>query len=387
MAVRVLFLDHASALGGAEQSLLLLLKHLERSRWQPHLGGAKGVLAEQASRLGVPFHAVPMPRLRRSRRAPLDWLHGIQAIAQVIRTTGSRLVVANTVRAALYGAFAARLTGIPFVWHMRDFWLSEDRPRHLWADRAGKLMICAAARRVIANSHATAERLPWRRVHVVHNGIEVDHYALTVDGATFRQQYGIPPEAPVVGMVGRLRPWKGQERFVRVLAKVRRAAPDMRGVIVGGDPFGISNDYAQRLRRLTDDLRMTDCIVFTDHVADVRPALAAMDIFVHPGEPEPFGLVNIEAMAMGKPVVAFAHGALPEIVDHGKTGMLITPGDERAMAQTIIALLHNADLRCALGNAGRQRVRTSFTADRMAREIEVVLKEALRRKAHRDEVR
>ncbi len=380
MVLKVLFLDHATALGGAERSLLLLLKHLDRTRWGPHLVCVGGPLAEQAIALGVPVHWTPMPRLRRSPRAPLDWLSGALAVARLAREIDAALLVANTVRSALYAALAARLARRPFVWLMRDFWLSESRPRRLWADGLGKRLLCAAATRVIANSRATAAHLPCRgRVVVVHNGIEVGRFDPSLGGETFRDAYGIPSGAPLVGTVGRLRPWKGQDRFLRVLARIRRGVPEVWGVIVGGSPFGVRDDYPQRLERLAAELDLRDHLVFTGHLEDVRPALATMDVFVHPGDPEPFGLVNLEAMAMGRPVVAFAHGALPEIVVDGETGVLIPPGDEERMAGAAVALLQDPARREAMGQAARARVEERFTADRMAQAVTRALEDLLLR--------
>ena len=369
----LLFLDHAPALGGAERSLLLLLKHIDPTRWQPHLACAGGPLAEKAAALGVAVHRLPMPRLRRSPRFLADWLAGARSIARLARETNAALLVANTVRAAFYAAPAARMARVPFVWHMRDFWLSESRPRHLWADRVGKRLLCATATRVIANSRATAAHLPCSgKVSVVHNGIEVERYDPKIDGTPFRRRYSIPINAPLVGTVGRLRPWKGQDRFLRVLARVRETVPEAWGVVVGGTPFGVEDDYPERLRHLAADLGLDGHVVFTGHLKDVRPPLAAMDIFVHPGDPEPFGLVVVEAMAMGKPVVAFAHGALPEIVVDGETGRLVEPGDEEALAGAIAAILEEPDLRLEMGQVGRRRAIRNFDIQRTAEKVQAL---------------
>ncbi|MDW8102179.1 MAG: glycosyltransferase family 4 protein [Anaerolineae bacterium] len=379
MAEPVLFIDHAPALGGAEKILLLLLKYLDRNRWQPHLACTGGPLAEEAALLNVPVHCLPMPRLRRSLRAPLDGLSTAWLIARLARKIGAALLVATTIRAALFGALAACFSRIPFVWYMHDFWLSESRPRRLWADRTGKWLFCTIAVQVIANSHATADHLPCRnKVTVVHNGIEVDEYDPTMNGRPFRRKYGLPEEGLVVGMVGRLRPWKGQDRFLRIMARIRKMMPDVRGLVVGGTPFKVDDDYPQQLYRLAAELGLSQHVIFTSHLDDVRPALAAMDVFVHPGDPEPFGLVNIEAMAMGKPVVAFAHGALPEIVIHEKTGWLVPPGDEEAMAKAIQALLQNPLQRSALGSAGRKRVQEHFTAHKMVSYVHHIFERVIR---------
>jgi glycosyltransferase involved in cell wall biosynthesis len=378
MAHKLLLLDHAEALGGAEHSLLLLMKHLDHARWSSTLACSGGPLAERARGLGVAAFTLPMPRLRRSPRALLDWLTGARAVAALARQIDAELVYANTVRSAVYGTLAARLVGLPLIWHMRDFWLGESQPRYAWVDALGKRLLGAASARVIANSHAVAANLPFRRkVTVVHNGVEIGRFDPAMDGQPFRQQQGIPSEAPLVGTVGRLRPWKGQERFLRANARVLAQIPEAWFVIIGGAIFEIADGYAEQLQKLSTDLGLAGRVVFTGHMEDVRPALAALDVFVHPGDPEPFGLVNIEAMAMGKPVVAFDHGALPEIVADPETGVLIAPGNEAALAKAVIALLQDPALRQSMGNAGRVRVETRFTAEHMATQVEAVLGEVL----------
>ncbi|MCB9134156.1 MAG: glycosyltransferase family 4 protein [Anaerolineales bacterium] len=376
----LLFLDHATAMGGAEGSLLLLLQHLSR----PHaLACPPGPLAEKAQGLGISVHLTELPRLRRSPRFVLDWARGANEIAQLARGTGARALYGNTVRAALYAAPAARLARVPFIWHMRDFWLSESRPRALWADTFGKRMLIRAARRVITNSHAVAAELPASaKISVVHNGIEVARFDPAMDGGAFRAQYGIPGDAPVAGVVGRLRPWKGQDRFVRAMAhgaaRVAENLPEARFLIVGGEIFGVQDAFERDLHALVEALGLTTRVIFTGQLADVRPALAAMEVFVHPGEPEPFGLVNIEAMAMGKPVVAFGHGALPEIVVDGETGVLVPPGDEEALAEAVLGLLRDPARVRQMGAAGRARVEAHFTVQQTVAGVERILDEVLR---------
>ena len=147
----------------------------------------------------------------------------------------------------------------------------------------------------------------------------------------------------------------------------------MHFVIVGGTPFGGADDYVTELHRLTARLGLVDKVTFTGQLQDVRPALTAIDVFVHPGDPEPFGLVNIEAMAMQTPVVAFAHGALPEIVQDGITGILVAPKDEKALADAVIALLNDPEQRRAYGEAARGRVESHFQIEQTADRIDRIL--------------
>ena len=370
-----LFIDHAPAMGGAEGVLLTVCKHLGKNRWRPVLA-CHGTLLEKAQRLGLDAHPVTLPRLRRSPRALMDWWAGVQTLSRLAKRTPARLMYANTVRSMFYALPAARLARLPLVWHFHDFWLSESRPRRLWADRLLKQLLCAAATRVIANSHATAAHLPSGcNPVVVHNAIDIAAFDPTLDGTPFRARYGIPAGVPVAGMVGRLRPWKGQARFLRAMARVAEALPEARFLIAGGAIFGVQDDYEAELHRLAAELGLAGRVVFTGHLDDVRPALAALDVFVHPGDPEPFGLVNLEAMAMRKPVVAFAHGALPEIVVKGKTGLLVPPGDEAALAEAVIGLLRKPQRARELGAEGRARAARCFSVERMISQIEQVLAE------------
>lgn len=372
----VLFVDHAQALGGAENSLLLLLKYLDARQWQAHLAADEGPLMENASQLGTTCHQLDMPRLKRQVNALHQWLYIARKLADLAQEIEAVLFYANTVRAALYAALAAKLAKRPFIWHMRDFWLSEAEPNYIWLDTAVKRIICAQATQIIVNSQATAEHLPASgKVSVVHNGLDVDRFDPNLDGRSFRLTHNIPENVPLVGMVGRLRPWKGQKTFLHMAAHIKQTWPHCHFVIVGGDTFGVDDSYPQQLQELRQTLQLTDCVTFTGALSDVRPPLAAMDIFVHPGQPEPFGLVNIEAMAMAKPVVAFSHGALPEIVVAGQTGLLVEPGNGAALAEAVSSLLANPDLGRQLGLNGRQRTETHFTIQHTARKISQILDE------------
>ena len=134
----VLFVDHAAALGGAERSLLLLMTFLDRSRWRPHLIAPGGRLAEEAARSGIPVHTLELPRLRGSSCSLARWWHGAVSISKIAKETGAALIHSNTVRATAYAGLAARLASLPFIWHMRDFWLSEAEPSSKLTDRTGK---------------------------------------------------------------------------------------------------------------------------------------------------------------------------------------------------------------------------------------------------------
>ncbi|GJM40460.1 MAG: glycosyl transferase [Ardenticatenaceae bacterium] len=378
MPTPLLFVDHAQQLGGAEHSLLMLIQHLDRSLWQPQLACPPGELADAAQRLNIPWNNLSLPRLRRSLKVGADWLRASRTLRTIAHKIDAKVLVANTVRAAFYTSVAAKLAKRPFIWHMRDFWLSESPPRYRSVDALLKKALCASAAHVVANSAATASHLPCANVTVVHNGIDLTRFSDGDDGTLFRQAYDIPQNAPLIGIVGRLRPWKGQHHFVEMAATVSQTHPTPQFVIVGGSIFDKENDYTNFLKELAQSHDLGDKVHFTGQISNTARAFAAIDIFVHSGDPEPFGLVNIEAMAASKPVVAFAHGALPEIVVHGETGLLVPPSDIPALATAVQSLLDAPEHAEQLGMAGRSRVHMLFTIQQTAERFSLLLQQTLK---------
>lgn len=362
---RVLYVDHAEALGGAERSLLLLLKHLDRERFQPLLACNHSPLAEAAAALDVPVFPVEMPRIRGEPLGPLRLLRGGLALANVIRRQRVDIVHSNVMRASFYAALAATLTGRPLVWHVRDI----HPPSERWYTR----LMCRRASRAIAISQAVAAPLPCpAKVSVVYNGLDLEEYPPDLDGTPARAELGLPTDAPVAGIVGRLQPWKGQDRFLRAAAQVAQHLPEARFLVVGGGIFGGGEAYEARLRQLAADLGLVERVIFTGHREDLPRLLAALDVLVHCSDAEPFGRVLIEGLATRRPLVAFADGAVPEIVQHGEIGLLVQPGDEQALAVAMAELLSDRERSRRMGAAGRRRVARYFTAAQTACSIEAV---------------
>ena len=153
--------------------------------------------------------------------------------------------------------------------------------------------------------------------------------------------------------------------MLRALAVLRRRRPEIHYLIVGtGDP-----DYEQELRRLVRSLGLEGYVHFAGFQDPVYPALAAMDVYVHPAIMEGFGIALLEAMAMVKPVVATTTGGIPDIVVHEETGLLVAPGDPEALASAIGVLLDKKDRWAVLGQAGRKRVERLFTVDAMVSKL------------------
>ena len=353
--MNVLYLDHATELGGAEHSLLALLRTLDRARAAPTLACPPGRLAERAQALDVPVIDLSLEKLR--SRNPLASFARLRRGARRLReelAQGSFGVVhANTLRAAVYAGQAAKPAGVPFVWHVRDY----DVPAFV---RAALMRSCDVA---VATSQFMADALgSGSKIRLIPNGIDPSDAPADSAFAAFREALGIAPQTPVVGCLGRIRPWKGQGYFLRVAARLAAELPQAVFLIVGGTLFpDPGRDYVAELEDEAARLGVRDRVVFTGHRDDPLAALGAMDVVVNCSENEPFGRVLIEAMACRRPVVAFRSGAVPEIVDDGNTGLLVSFGDVAAMAQAVLDLVRNPERAEAYGEAGRQRVAAYFT--------------------------
>jgi len=234
------------------------------------------------------------------------------------------------------------------------------------------------ADRIIAVSDAAARPHPHPRLTVIHNGVDLAEFdPHSIDGSAFREELGVSADTLLVGIVGRVRPWKGQRRFVEAASQVVQRVPGVRFLVVGDTIFPAKEDYLGELRELAQHHGIADGVVFTGHRSDVAQVLASLDVLVHCSEGEPFARVLLEGMAMAKPIVAFADGGTPEAVVDRETGLLVPPADVAALARSIENLLHDEPLRRAMGQRGRGRVETMFTAEQMTRRVEAVYDELL----------
>lgn len=320
-------------------------------------------------------HEVEVIRAGRLRQ-PRAVLATGRSLRQVIDDSRAKIVVSSMPKAHLYAAIPARFSGIPAVWWQAGI----PSPAH-WLDRVASAL---PADLVLAMSEAgAAAQRGIRRtppVRVVYPGTDTGRYHPGVE-PTLRGRLGAEPDEVVVGLVGRLEPWKGQATFLRAARLVlARAEVNCRFAIVGGALLGWEGDYPEQLEALAEELGIRDRVVFTGHCDDMPGVFTSLDIVVNASTAEPFGLVVTEAMAAGRPVIAFAAGGPLEIIADGDTGLLCRPGSVEELAAAITRLAaSSADTRASMGAAGRARVIADFSLETMSVGFTAALHDVVRR--------
>ncbi len=368
---RVLFVNHASKLSGAELVLLDVVKAFRgASAFLFEDGPLRGALAAQGITSILPPAGLAFASIKRDRSLLHALPHAGGLLSMLLRLRGAArrfdVVYANSQKAFALAAPACAAARRPLVWHLHDI-LSADhfgrgqlaltvRLANLWAARV--IVPSAAA----AAAFKTAGGRPGL-LRTVPNGLDPDPAARFPS----RDQWGLPPF--VFGVFSRLSPWKGQEVALRALAEL----PGAGCVIVGGALFG-EEAYARSLVVLAEQLGVADRVRFLGQRDDVPALMGAVDAVVHPSvAPEPFGRTIVEAMLARRPVIAAEAGAVPEILADGAFGSLFPPGDHCALAASLRRVRDGA--ADALLDPAEHRARTVYGADRMRALIRQVVAE------------
>ncbi len=382
----ILYANHTGQISGAEISLLRLLERLDRARFRVLVAcPGDSPLAARLAALAVPqVHWAPRPLgFTHEWRGALAGAWGVLIAAwelrRVIRQHRPALVHANSIRAAVLAAVAGAGAAPQLIAHVRD---------HLpagWVSVGVRLLLHLRADLVLGVSRHTLARfrLPWRgvapgraRYAVLHDGVDptrFDPVRAAGQAACVRRELGLAGAYPVLGVVGQLTPWKGQDDAIRALHGILPAYPAARLLIVGEAKFTNptarydTRRYQDHLLALVADLGLADHVIFTGERADTPAVMGLFDVLLLPSWSEPFGLVGVEAMALGKAVIATGLGGPADVIRPGQDGYLVRPQHPEDITATLLALLADETTRHALGANARRRVTRAFTVDHQAR--------------------
>ncbi len=347
-------------LGGAEAMIQTVFDGIADSEHELDLVFfERGPWSEELEREGLDVTVLQAGRLRQPHR----WLATVFALAWLMRGRRPDLILNWAPKTHLYGAPAAALASMTD----RVIWWQHGIPTRGWVDRCASALPAVAvgcsshasarAQREVSDKRATFVVAPGTRPP--RDGAGPARADLTELSLPARSQPG--ERTPIVGMVARLEPWKGHDRLLAAQALLRERGCELHLLIVGGDAYDISPDYARSLPELVERLGLADAVTMTGQVPDSGPYIECMDILVNASDREPFGIVLLEAMARGVAVVAVDAGGPAEFIEHERTGMLARSQDPGSLADALEPLLESDARRAELARAGRERFARDFT--------------------------
>jgi glycosyltransferase involved in cell wall biosynthesis len=384
------YLTHgARNIGGGEYLLAALVRMLDRDLFRPVLFFAqRNEIIDRLEAEGVATVPIELNRAMISlfrdeiARSPAHLIRFLPAVGKnilvvrrAILSQGIELLHPHDNLSKILGGAAAATTGIPTVAHCHDL-LGQGFVDRLLLQAQRFLMD-----RVIAVSGSVRDRLARggmkpSRIRTIPNGIDLSRF---VPGRSNlrRAGFSIPETHRVLGVIGMFDPVKGHVFLLRAIKRLLESGTgDLTCLVVG------AGRQEAELKAFVDQAGINGQVRFLGYRRDVPDLLGLMDLLVIPSLRESFGLVAIEAMAMKVPVIASRIGGLEEIVEHGKTGMLVPPGDPAALAAAIRELADNPATRRRMGEAGRRRAVESFGIETTVRKTEELYLEILGRKAH-----
>lgn len=354
---RIAHLLNTIGLGGVPEACFHLLGNLPPDRYDLRvyvLRRAGGEDDARAARLGR-FEEIGVPVAFPAHDG--DKLAAIGQLADWLMRHDIELLHTHSYKPNLYGRLAGALCqrrGLRMLAHYHNQYDNKweaDGTQHLdrsLADCSDGLVACSKS---VADHVAASLGVARDRVTVVANGVEAERFACGNRRAG-RAMLGLAEEDVAIGLVGRISEQKGQEEFIRAAARIAPHFPQARFLVIG------SADAPALLasaRALVAGLGLGERVRFAGHVADMPAAYAALDILAAPSRWEGFGLMLVEAMAAGKPIVATRVGAIPEVCAENETALLVPPRDPDALADALLALLRDPARARDLGAAGRQR--------------------------------
>jgi glycosyltransferase involved in cell wall biosynthesis len=359
---RILYVNHTGLVSGAEKVLIDILRGLDRTRYEPFvICPANGDLAGEVLNLGIEW--LPMPSINarfawrpdRILHAVAPLFKSIAGVRRQISLLAPDFIHANSARAGIVSSLAAAGTGKPVIWHMHD-----TLPPHPVSSAIRTCVLMDRNTQVVAVSKATAEkfcgRLPLaKKVRTIYNGVDLGRFPVKRPGrSAFREQMGLSDDDFLVCAIGQICSRKGLLELVDAMRRIGAEAPNMHLAIVGKVVFHHEQVYFDAVRAAAKAPWIQARIHFTGELHDVSPVLQAADLLVLNSRDEPFGLVLIEAMATGTPVLATRVGGIPEIVTDGENGWLVESGDTAALASKLLELSHD---RKALSHAAERAQR------------------------------
>lgn len=371
-AENILFVHQAADMYGSDKVLLDIVTGLDRKRFYPIvILPWEGPLLDHLNDHGVEAHICRLTRLSRGVLSPkgmfslpFNIVYAYRDLNRILSSRKIALVHSNTL-AVISGALWAKRHGVFHLWHVHEMIVQP-----LWVRKFYKIMLRHYADSIVFNSRASKELFTeddkdLKEIsQVVWNGVKAPDRSYAAEAVHLRDDLGVVKDEILIVLVGRINRWKGQKLLVDAACHLwQKGVRNLHFLMIGSTFKGCEHFREELVERIEGSDAVAHIHV-RDFQEDIWPVWEACDIAIVPStEPEPFGLVAIEAMAVARPVIAAAHGGLMEIVEHGKTGLLVPPGDVEKTAEAIETLVNAPELRKRMGENGWLRYRNTFSSE------------------------
>jgi glycosyltransferase involved in cell wall biosynthesis len=367
--VRILKFVNNFFIGGTERQFVHVANGLDRSRFAVNIAclSREGPLVETL-KPDMPVYTYPLGGslfsyrsmlsqfrlLREVRKRQFHIVHTYGWYPNVFAIPASRLAFRPVIIASIRDAGAymtpAKIKALKFVCNLADCVLANSNAGRTWLVEQG---------------------VKEQKVEVIRNGIVVPPRAERRSGpGLLHKEFGIPVGTPICACIGRVVSGKGIEYYLRAARILADCGRDVRFVLIGAR--SVQRNYQSEIEKLTDELNIRDRVIFAGQRQDVTELLREVDIVVHPSLTEGLSNVILESMAAAVPVVATQVGGNPELVEDGRTGLLIPAENAGAIADAICSLLDQPEMARAFGARARQRVIDEFVIDRMLSRTEAL---------------
>lgn len=371
--ISILIIHQSAELYGSDKTLLLLLKYLDKTKFYPVVVlPNEGILKDELEKENIKVVIAPVLKLSRKMFTPKnifnflkDIKKGISILDKLNNKHHFDIVYSNTLAVSL-GMIYAKKRKIKHLWHVHEIIVS---PKIIAAIYPKLLMVFSDL--VVCNSIATQKNLTQRipklesKSIVIYNGIEIPKVA-NLD----KINLGFPEDNIVISLVGRISSWKGQQLLVSAFVILAKKHLNIKLVFLGSAPPN-QEQFEISLKNKIAENKLQEQVIIFPFQNEISKFWNSIDIAVVPStEPEPFGLVAVEAMLAKKPVIASNHGGLAEIVIDDETGFLVAPNNPIALAEAISRLLDQPELRTQFGDNGYKRVVREFSVEKYVANFE-----------------
>jgi glycosyltransferase involved in cell wall biosynthesis len=347
----IILMPLAEQRGGAELIFLHLMKGYKNTRidWLV-IFLENGPMVKQVKKLGVKTKMIKAGRLRN----PFKFISTIIRITDVARREKVDLIFSWMGKAHFYGGVVSLLSGIPSSWYQHGIPSKNNI--------MDKLLTILPAKEILTCSNTVAQAQakiwPKRKTKVVYPAVELKRFDVSKlpTPLRVRKKLKLLLKGPIIGIVGRLQRWKGIHILVEVMPYILKIHPNIHCVIVGGK-HSLEPEYPKYLKKRITELKLKDKVILTGFQTNIPEWMQAMDVVVHASDKEPFGIVIIEGMALGKPVVAGANGGPTEIITEGVDGLFAPYGNAKILAKQILRYLDNPKFAKKIGKIAQKRAK------------------------------